>query len=284
MGIIANLLDTDQFSLTVDFWTAVCLKQPSGVFGFAGEDWADAIQMKTSVISFDASNDGIANSGAKLYQLDPNETYTVTAAKNCTLVAMTRAYGTCGENLTWSLCPDGALYIEGKGSAITDAPWLDLPKGTRITSVSLPAGLMSVCADAFAGLGTLDYVAFAGTVAGWRAIDFGNGNGNDAVKNAACKYFDGDFVRMYLYEEDFEWVSLLFITERNDVNFAAAMFDENGQFIDYTYVPSGSQDDSTGDAQYGGYIDFNAYNAAKFSVMAFTENGPIGPARTFQLP
>lgn len=283
MDVAADLLQTNAISLTIDFWTAVCLNQSNGVFGFAGEDWADAIEMRTSGIWFGASNDGIANSGAKLYTLDPNETYTITAATNCTLVAMSRLQpGVCGADITWELAPDGALYIEGGGSAITSAPWRDLPAGTRITSIHLPANLTSVPENAFAGLGTLDYVAFGGTVPGWQAIKFGGGN--DAVQNAACKYFDGDFVRMYLYEEDFDWVSLLFITKRADVSFAAAMFDENGQFMDYTYVASGSQDDSTGDNEYGGYIDFNAYGAAKFRVMAFTEDGPIDAARTFQLP
>ena len=285
MDVAADLLQTNAISLTIDFWTAVCLNQSNGVFGFAGEDWADAIQMKTNDIRFGTSNDGIANSGAKLYTLDANKTYTITAATNCTLVAMSRLQpGVCGTDITWELAPDGALYIEGDGSAISSAPWRELPAGTRITSIHLPANLTSVPENAFAGLGTLDYVAFAGTVPGWQAIDFGNGNSNDAVQNAACKYFDGDFVRMYLYEEDFDWVSLLFITKRADVSFAAAMFDENGQFMDYTYVASGSQDDSTGDNEYGGYIDFNAYGAAKFRVMAFTEDGPIDAARTFQLP
>lgn len=285
MDVAADLLQTNAISLTIDFWTAVCLNQSNGVFGFAGEDWADAIQMKTNDIRFGTSNDGIANSGAKLYTLDPKETYTITAATNCTLVAMSRLQpGVCGTDITWELAPDGVLHIEGGGSAIISAPWQDLPAGTRITSIHLPANLTSVPENAFAGLGTLDYVAFAGTVPGWQAINFGNGNSNDAVRNAACKYFDGDFVRMYLYEEDFDWVSLLFITKRADVSFAAAMFDENGQFMDYTYVASGSQDDSTGDNEYGGYIDFNAYGAAKFRVMAFTEDGPIDAARTFQLP
>ena len=285
MDVAADLLQTNAISLTIDFWTAVCLNQSNGVFGFAGENWADAIQMKTNDIRFGTSNDGIANSGAKLYTLDPKETYTITAATNCTLVAMSRLQpGVCGTDITWELAPDGVLHIEGGGSAIISAPWQDLPAGTRITSIHLPANLTSVPENAFAGLGTLDYVAFAGTVPGWQAINFGNGNSNDAVRNAACKYFDGDFVRMYLYEEDFDWVSLLFITKRADVSFAAAMFDENGQFMDYTYVASGSQDDSTGDNEYGGYIDFNAYGAAKFRVMAFTEDGPIDAARTFQLP
>lgn len=283
MDVAADLLQTNAISLTIDFWTAVCLNQSNGVFGFAGEDWADAIQMKTNDIRFGTSNDGIANSGAKLYTLDADKTYTITAATNCTLVAMSRLQpGVCGTDITWELAPDGVLHIEGGGSAISSAPWQDLPAGTRITSIHLPANLTSVPANTFAGLGTLDYVAFAGTVPGWQAIKFGGGN--DAVQNAACKYFDGDFVRMYLYEEDFDWVSLLFITKRADVSFAAAMFDENGQFMDYTYVASGSQDDSTGDNEYGGYIDFNAYGAAKFRVMAFTEDGPIDAARTFQLP
>ena len=189
MDVAADLLQTNASSLTINFWTAVCLNQSNGVFGFAGENWANAIQMKTNDIRFGTSNSGIANSGAKLYNLSADKTYTITAAENCTIVAMTRAYGTCGENLTWDLSPDGALYIEGGGSAITSTPWKNLPEGTQITCIHLPAGLKSVPENAFAGLGTLDYVAFAGSVPGWQAIKFGSGN--DAVQNAARKYFDG---------------------------------------------------------------------------------------------
>ena len=63
MDVVADLLQTNAISLTIDFWTAVCLNQSNGVFGFAGEDWADAIQMKTNDIQFGTSNDGISNSG-----------------------------------------------------------------------------------------------------------------------------------------------------------------------------------------------------------------------------
>lgn len=280
MDVVADLLQTNAISLTIDFWTAVCLNQSNGVFGFAGERWAAAIEMRTNDIRFGTSNDGIANSGAKLYQLDPKETYTITAATNCTLVAMTRAHGDCGEDLTWSLSPDGVLYIEGTG-AMTSAPWQE--HSLNFIGVELPEGLTALWDGAFSGY-ELDYVSFGGTKAAWDQLMSHLGSGNSAITNAPTKYFDGDFVRMYLYEEDFDWVSLLFITKRADVSFAAAMFDENGQFMDYTYVASGSQDDSTGDNEYGGYIDFNAYGAAKFRVMAFTEDGPIDAARTFQLP
>ena len=284
MDVVADLLQTNAISLTIDFWTAVCLNQSNGVFGFAGEDWADAIQMKTNDIRFGTSNDGIANSGAKLYQLDPNKTYTITAATNCTLVAMSRLQpGVCGTDITWELAPDGALYIEGDGSAITSAPWRELPTGTRITSIHLPANLTFVPESAFAGLGTLDYVAFAGTVPEWQAIQFGSGN--DVVEHAACKYFDGDFVRMYWYDAEDDFASLHLITKNEAVGFAAAKFDENGRFLDYEYVAPAASDNTTGEGEYGGSVHFNINGAKEFRVMAFTENGcPNDSARTFQLP
>ena len=283
MDVAADLLQTNAISLTIDFWTAVCLNQSAGVFGFAGEDWANAIQMKTNDIRFGTSNDGISNSGAKLYALDANKTYTITAAKNCTLVAMTRAHGDCGENVTWSLSPDGGLHIEGGGSAITSAPWQELPAGTRITSIHLPANLTSVPESAFAGVGTLDYVAFAGTVPDWQAIQFGSGN--DAVEHAACKYFDGDFVRMYWYDAEDDFASLHLITKNEAVGFAAAKFDENGRFLDYEYIAPAASDNTTDEGEYGGSVHFNINGAKEFRVMAFTENGcPNDSARTFQLP
>ena len=282
MDVAADLLQTNAISLTIDFWTAVCLNQSNGVFGFAGEGWANAIEMQTSGIWFGTSNDGIANSGAKLYTLDPNETYTITAATNCTLVAMTRAHGDCGESVTWSLSPDGVLHIEGTG-AMTSAPWRTLPAGTRITSIHLPANLTSVPENAFAGLGTLDYVAFAGTVPDWQAIKFGGGN--DAVQNAACKYFDGDFVRMYWYDAKNDFASLHLITKDEAVGFAAAKFDENGRFLDYEYVAPAASDNTTDEGEYGGSVHFSINGAKEFRVMAFTENGcPNDSARTFQLP
>ncbi len=284
MDVVADLLQTNAISLTIDFWTAVCLNQSAGVFGFAGEDWANAIQMKTSGIWFGTSNDGISNSGAKLYQLDPKETYTITAATNCTLVAMSRLQpGVCGTDITWELAPDGALYIEGGGSAITSVPWQELPAGTRITSIHLPANLTSVPESAFAGLGTLDYVAFAGTVPEWQAIQFGSGN--DAVEHAACKYFDGDFVRMYWYDAEDDFASLHLITKNEAVGFAAAKFDENGRFLDYEYIAPATSDNTTDEGEYGGSVHFNINGAKEFRVMAFTGNGcPNDSARTFQLP
>ena len=284
MDVVADLLQTNAISLTTDFWTAVCLNQSAGVFGFAGEDWADAIEMRTSGIWFGTSNDGISNSGAKLYQLDPKETYTITAATNCTLVAMSRLQpGVCGTDITWELAPDGALYIEGGGSAIASAPWQELPAGTRITSIHLPANLMSVPANTFAGLGTLDYVAFAGTVPEWQAIQFGSGN--DAVEHAACKYFDGDFVRMYWYDAKDDFASLHLITKNDAVGFAAAKFDENGRFLDYEYIAPAASDNTTDEGEYGGSVHFSINGAKEFRVMAFIGNGcPNDSARTFQLP
>ena len=284
MDVVADLLQTNAISLTIDFWTAVCLNQSAGVFGLAGEDWANAIEMRTNDIRFGTSNDGISNSGAKLYQLDPKETYTITAATNCTLVAMSRLQpGVCGTDITWELAPDGVLYIEGGGSAISSAPWQELPAGTRITSIHLPANLTSVPANTFAGLGTLDYVAFAGTVPEWQAIQFGSGN--DAVEHAACKYFDGDFVRMYWYDAEDDFASLHLITKNEAVGFAAAKFDENGRFLDYEYIAPAASDNTTDEGEYGGSVHFNINGAKEFRVMAFTENGcPNDSARTFQLP
>ncbi|MCI6605920.1 MAG: hypothetical protein MSC56_08540 [Clostridiales bacterium] len=282
MDVVADLLQTNAISLTVDFWTAVCLNQSNGVFGFAGEDWADAIQMKTNDIRFGTSNDGISNSGAKLYQLDPKETYTITAATNCTLVAMSRLQpGVCGTDITWELAPDGALYIEGDGSAITSAPWRELPTGTRITSIHLPANLTSVPESAFAGLGTLDYVAFAGTVPEWQAIQFGSGN--SAIANAPTKYFDSDFVRAYQYNANSKDVSLRLITDSQSVAFAAARFAANGRFLGYAYLAPNLK--TNNDGEYGGSVHFSINGAKEFRVMAFTENGcPNDSARTFQLP
>ncbi len=60
--------------------------------------------------------------------------------------------GTCGENLSWYLKPDGLLVIQGSG-AMTDynwdskAPWQD--HCWSITAVSLPDGLTSIGALAF---------------------------------------------------------------------------------------------------------------------------------------
>ena len=196
---------------------------------------------------------------------------------------MTRAHGDCGENVTWSLSPDGGLHIEGVGSAIASAPWQDLPAGTRITSIHLPANLTFVPESAFAGLGTLDYVAFAGTVPEWQAIQFGSGN--DAVEHAACKYFDGDFVRMYWYDAEDDFASLHLITKNEAVGFAAAKFDENGRFLDYEYIAPAASDNTTNEGEYGGSVHFNINGAKEFRVMAFTENGcPNDSARTFQLP
>ena len=57
--------------------------------------------------------------------------------------------GTCGEHLTWHFNPrSGHMTIEGYGE-MTDVPWQSFR--THISSLSLPQGLTSICANAFYG-------------------------------------------------------------------------------------------------------------------------------------
>lgn len=57
--------------------------------------------------------------------------------------------GTCGEHLTWHFNPrNGHMTIEGYGE-MTDVPWQSFR--THISSLSLPQGLTSICANAFNG-------------------------------------------------------------------------------------------------------------------------------------
>ena len=282
LSVIADLLcepGEDFYSynaLILDFWAAVCLNQSSGIHGFNGEKWADSIKMRTTGLRWidgKASDDKIYSSGAKLYTLDPNETYTITAAQNVRLIAMRR--NACGDDLTWHIS-DGILYIEGSGE-MTSAPW----KGQDFIGVELPAGLTALYDDAFSGY-ELDYVSFGGTLSEWEAI--WTGGGNSAITNAPTKYFDSDFVRAYGYDADSKDVSLRLITNSPNVAFAAARFAENGRFLGYEYLKPGSTDKSTGENEYGGSVHFNVNGAKEFRVMAFDANGPVESARTFKLP
>ena len=287
LSVIADLLcepGEDFYSynaLMLDFWAAVCLNQSSGIHGFNGEKWADSIKMRTTGLRWNdgkASDDKIYSSGAKLYTLDPNETYTITAAPNVRLIAMRR--NACGENLTWYIADD-ILYIEGSGK-MTSAPWRE--RNLKFSGVELPAELTALCKDAFSGY-ELDAVFFGGTKAAWDELTSSHlGSGNSAITNAPTKYFDSDFVRIYEYKAESKDVSLKLITASPNVAFAAARFAENGQFLGYAYLTPGSTDQSTGENEYGGSVHFNVNGAKEFRVMAFNANIPVDSARTFELP
>lgn len=283
LSVIADLLcepGEDYYSynaLILDFWAAVCLNQSSGIHGFNGEKWADSIKMRTTELRWidgKASDDKIYSSGAKLYTLDPNETYTITAAPNVRLIAMRR--NVCGADLTWHIS-DGILYIEGSGE-MTSAPW----KGQDFSGVELPAELTALCNDAFSGY-ELKVVFFGGTKAAWDELTSHYlGSGNSAITDAPTKYFDRDFVRAYGYDADSKDVSLRLITNSPDVAFAAARFAENGRFLGYAYLAPNLKTNK--DGEYGGSVHFNVDGAKEFRVMAFNASRPVESARTFELP
>lgn len=85
LGIIANLLETTGEQLILDFWAAVYCKAPSGVYGFAGEDWADDIA--PVVESGFTHTTGIYNGGVKYYR-PGEEGCAVAAAQNLTLMSL----------------------------------------------------------------------------------------------------------------------------------------------------------------------------------------------------
>ena len=283
LSVIADLLcepGEDFYSynaLMLDFWAAVCLNQSSGIHGFNGEKWADSIKMRTTGLRWiggKASDDKIYSSGAKLYTLDPNETYTITAAPNVRLIAMRR--NACGENLTWYISDDNILHIEGNGE-MASAPW----KGQDFSGVELPAGLTALCNDAFSGY-ELEVVFFGGTKAAWDELTSHLDSSNSAITNAPTKYFDSDFVRAYEYTAESKDVWLRLITNSPNVAFAAARFAANGRFLGYAYLAPNLKTNK--DGEYGGSVHFNANGAKEFRVMAFNANGPVDSARTFELP
>ena len=83
--------------------------------------------------------------------------------------------GKCGENLTWTLAPDGTLTIAGQGamydydSSKNPAPWKKYSTGGDgglITSVKIEDGVTSIGDDAFYGLYALASVEIADSVTG----------------------------------------------------------------------------------------------------------------------
>lgn len=85
LGILSGLLETTKEQLILDFWAAVYCKAPSGVYGFAGEDWADAIAPVVES-GFDHTA-GIYNGGVKYY-IPGEEGCTVASSQNVTLMTL----------------------------------------------------------------------------------------------------------------------------------------------------------------------------------------------------
>ena len=56
------------------------------------------------------------------------------------------ASGNCGDNVTWKVCSNRILYIEGEGK-ITSSPWRDA--NYDIDDIYIEEGITSICADAF---------------------------------------------------------------------------------------------------------------------------------------
>jgi uncharacterized protein YjdB len=81
------------------------------------------------------------------------------------------ASGTCGSNLTWTLCPDGTLTISGSG-AMTNYEW-SVPWGNykdRITTIVVQSGVTSIGERAFFNCTALTSVSLPNSVT---SIEYG---------------------------------------------------------------------------------------------------------------
>lgn len=291
LSVIADLLCEPGYdyysynSLMLDFWTAVCLKEPTGIHGFNGEDWSENIRMYAPTIT-SGTNDKIFNSGAKLFTLDPNETYTITATPNVRLVAIGGVTGPLSaDSFSWIVSPDGALYIDkteaATGTTLTDAPWNDLPEGTRIDYVSLPTGITSIGDGLFTKY-DIDSVYFSGSKPEW---DHVLGNNNDSLAKAPHITFGKGFVNDYMHYAEDE-ISLRISTTSDQIGFFIALYDKSGRFLRYEYLQPGAQDDYVYDGEYGGWPDISIHGTDKVSVIAVDtskDNAPQGAASVFRL-
>jgi len=119
LGIITDLLETTKEELILDFWAAVCCKAPSGVYGFAGETWADAIE--PVVESGFGNTAGIYNGGVKYY-VPGEEGCTVAASQDVALLSLSLADDSEEVQI---LCREEAgqttVHLEAWGSAQTAA-------------------------------------------------------------------------------------------------------------------------------------------------------------------
>lgn len=115
LGIITDLLQTTKEQLILDFWAAVYCKAPSGVYGFAGETWADAIE--PVVESGFANTAGIYNGGVKYY-LPGEEGCTVTASQDVTLMTLSLSGGSDVQMVCRETAGQTTLQVEawGKGA------------------------------------------------------------------------------------------------------------------------------------------------------------------------
>lgn len=84
LSLIADLLDTTEQALITDFWCACYLKEETGVWGFAGERWADSISPHVAADFSSAS--AIYNGGAKFYDLTNG--FTPASASNVAFIAL----------------------------------------------------------------------------------------------------------------------------------------------------------------------------------------------------
>ena len=123
-------------------------------------------------------------------------------------IAPVIAFGTCGENVTWTLDIKGKLVISGTGdmtdyASSSDVPWcnkysmiekaeikdgvtgigaLALSECTGLTAVIIPASVVSINENAFAHCSALEEVCYRGNEEEWGNISIDSGN--DALLNA----------------------------------------------------------------------------------------------------
>ena len=147
----------------------------------------------------------------------------------------TYVWGTCGEDLFWTLGSEGGLLIMGTGpmtdySAENPAPWsiyisqigwINIEEGvttigenaftdcSSMTEVRIPDSVTSVGNYAFSGCDGLTVVLYSGTVSQWNSIQIGNNNdplvyaektyewSNDPIAEGTC----GDNLFWQLYSE-----------------------------------------------------------------------------------
>ncbi len=147
----------------------------------------------------------------------------------------TYVWGTCGEDLFWTLGSEGGLLIMGTGpmtdySAENPAPWsiyisqigwINIEEGvttigenaftdcSSMTEVRIPDSVTSVGNYAFSGCDGLTVVLYSGTESQWNSIQIGNNNdplvyaektyewSNDPIAEGTC----GDNLFWQLYSE-----------------------------------------------------------------------------------
>ncbi len=87
-------------------------------------------------------------------------------------------FGECGENLTWSLTPDGVLTISGTGE-MTSSPWSSLK--SYIVSVVIEDGVASIVNSAFSTCTNLTSVSIPDSVTSIGTYAFSNCTGLSSI-------------------------------------------------------------------------------------------------------